>query len=66
MLANTCREWVWADLAAQTMGGVVSGVYPTDAASQLQYLAADSGSVYLFVEDEEQRPVISQGIAEWA
>ncbi|GCL61179.1 fatty-acid--CoA ligase [Rubrivivax pictus] len=54
VLANTRREWVWADLAAQTMGGVVSGVYPTDAASQLQYLAADSGSVYLFVEDEEQ------------
>ena len=21
VLANTCREWVWADLAAQSMGG---------------------------------------------
>ncbi len=54
VLANTRREWVWADLAAQSAGGVVSGVYPTDSAGQLQYLAADSGSVYLFVEDEEQ------------
>ena len=54
VLANTCREWVWADLGAQSVGGVVSGVYPTDAASQLQYLAADSGSVYLFIEDDEQ------------
>ena len=54
VLANTRREWVWADMAAQTMGGVVSGVYPTDSASQLQYLAADSNSVVLFVEDEEQ------------
>ena len=54
VLANTCREWVWADLAAQSVGGVVSGVYPTDAASQLQYLADDSNSVYLIVEDEEQ------------
>ncbi len=54
VLANTCREWVWADLAAQSMGGAVSGVYPTDSASQLQYLAADSNSVYLFIEDEEQ------------
>ena len=54
VLANTRREWVWADLAAQSMGGVVSGVYPTDAASQLQYLASDSNSVVLFVEDEEQ------------
>ena len=54
VLANTCREWVWSDLAALTMGGVVSGVYPTDSATQLQYLAADSNSVYLFAEDEEQ------------
>jgi long-chain acyl-CoA synthetase len=54
VLANTCREWVWADLATLSMGGVVSGVYPTDSASQLQYLAADSNSVYLFAEDEEQ------------
>ncbi len=54
ILANTCREWVWADLAALSMGGVVSGVYPTDSATQLQYLASDSNSVYLFAEDEEQ------------
>ena len=54
VLANTCREWVWADLAAQTMGGVCNGIYPTDAAAQVQYLCADSGSVYLFVEDDEQ------------
>jgi len=54
VLANTCREWVWADLAAQSMGGVCNGIYPTDAASQVEYLCADSGSVYLFVEDDEQ------------
>ena len=54
VLANTCREWVWADLAAQTMGGVCNGIYPTDAAQQVQYLCADSSSVVLFVEDDEQ------------
>lgn len=54
VLANTCREWVWADLAVQSMGGVVNGVYPTDAPAQLQYLCADSASVVLFVEDDEQ------------
>ena len=54
VLANTCREWVWADLAAQTMGGICNGIYPTDAASQVQYLCADSSSVVLFVEDDEQ------------
>jgi long-chain acyl-CoA synthetase len=54
VLANTSREWVWADLAVQCMGGVVNGVYPTDAPAQLQYLCADSASVVLFVEDDEQ------------
>jgi long-chain acyl-CoA synthetase len=54
VLANTSREWVWTDLAVLSMGGVCNGVYPTDAASQLQYLCADSGSVLLFVENDEQ------------
>ena len=54
MLANTCREWMWVDIAVQSMGGVCNGIYPTDAAQQVQYLCADSATVYLFVEDEEQ------------
>jgi len=54
VLSNTNREWMWCDLAVQTMGGVCNGIYPTDAASQVQFLCADSGSVFLFVEDEEQ------------
>ena len=54
VLANTSREWVWADLAIQCAGGVCNGVYPTDSASQLQYLCEDSGTTVLFVEDDEQ------------
>ena len=54
VLANTCREWVWTDLAVQIMGGVCNGIYPTDAASQVEYLASDSASCYVFVEDDEQ------------
>jgi long-chain acyl-CoA synthetase len=54
VLANTCREWVWCDLAVQSMGGVCNGIYPTDAAPQVDYLCSDSRTVYLFVEDDEQ------------
>ena len=54
VLANTSREWVWADLAIQSAGGVCNGVYPTDSASQLQYLCEDSGTSIIFVEDDEQ------------
>jgi long-chain acyl-CoA synthetase len=54
VLANTCREWVWADLAVLSMGGVCNGIYPTDSASQVEYLCTDSASRFLFVEDDEQ------------
>jgi long-chain acyl-CoA synthetase len=54
VLANTRREWVWTDLAVLSMGGVVNGIYPTDAPAQVEYLCSDSASVYVFVEDDEQ------------
>jgi len=52
--SNTNREWLFADLGILGAGGVSNGIYPTDAAAQAQYLLADSSSVYVFVEDEEQ------------
>jgi long-chain acyl-CoA synthetase len=54
ILSNTNRDWMCADLGALGAAGVVNGIYPTDAASQVEYLLVDSGSVYAFVEDEEQ------------
>ena len=54
VLANTSREWVWTDLAVLSAGGICNGIYPTDAAEQVQYLCDDSASTFLFVEDDEQ------------
>ena len=54
ILGNTRQEWLLSDLAILCAGGVSSGIYPTDAASQVEYLMADSRSVVLFVEDDEQ------------
>ena len=54
ILANTVIEWVWADIAVLSCGGVSNGIYPTDAASQVQYLCEDSSTAILFVEDDEQ------------
>jgi long-chain acyl-CoA synthetase len=54
ILSNTLIEWVLADLAVLSCGGVANGIYPTDAASQVQYLCEDSASTILFVEDDEQ------------
>jgi long-chain acyl-CoA synthetase len=52
--ANTVVEWVLVDMAILSAGGVSSGIYPTDAASQTQYLCEDSRTRFLFVEDDEQ------------
>lgn len=54
ILANTVVEWVMADLAVLSCGGVCSGIYPTDAAGQVHYLCQDSRTTVLFVEDDEQ------------
>ncbi len=54
ILANTVVEWVLADLAVLSAGGVSNGIYPTDAAAQVEYLCFDSRSKVVFVEDDEQ------------
>ncbi|WP_209596222.1 long-chain fatty acid--CoA ligase [Ruegeria sp. HKCCSP351] len=53
ILSEDRKEWAWLDMGIQGVGGIASGVYTTDSASQLQYLINDSGSRFLIVEDEE-------------
>jgi len=64
ILSNTVVEWVLADLAVLSCGGVSSGIYPTDAAAQVHYLCDDSRTRVLFVEDEEQLDKALQASAE--
>ena len=54
VLSNTNREWLYADMGILGAGGVSNGVYPTDAPVQVEYLCADSATIFLFVEDDEQ------------
>ncbi|HUG25728.1 AMP-dependent synthetase/ligase [Piscinibacter sp.] len=54
ILSHTVIEWVLADLAVLSCGGVSNGIYPTDAATQVHYLCDDSRTTVLLVEDEEQ------------
>lgn len=54
ILGNTVVEWLMADLGVLSAGSVSSGIYPTDSAEQVEYLCADSSTVLLFVEDDEQ------------
>nr|WP_298497148.1 long-chain fatty acid--CoA ligase [uncultured Maritimibacter sp.] len=54
ILSEDRREWLYIDLAAAAIGAIPAGVYTTDSAKQLAYLAADSGASVLFVENDEQ------------
>ncbi len=54
ILSEDRKEWAWFDLGIQSVGGIASGVYTTDSASQLAYLVNDSDSRFLIVENEEQ------------
>jgi long-chain acyl-CoA synthetase len=54
ILAETTPEWLYADMGVMGAGGVSNGIYPTDAAKQVEHILTDSGSGFLFVENEEQ------------
>ena len=54
IIANAVPEWVHADMGILCAGGVSSGIYPTDASSQVEYLINDSATKVIFAEDEEQ------------
>ncbi len=60
ILANTRREWSYADYGILCAGGVSAGIYPTDAPSQVEYVTFDSSSKVIFVEDEEQLDKVLQ------
>ncbi|MEO1421943.1 MAG: long-chain fatty acid--CoA ligase [Pseudomonadota bacterium] len=54
ILSEDNKEWVYCDLGVAAVGGIPNGVYTTDSPEQLAYLVNDSGSVFLFVENDEQ------------
>ena len=54
ILSEDNKEWIYADLGIQCMGGIVSGIYPTDSAEQVSFLLKNSESRFLLVEDAEQ------------
>src|SRR4051795_6395270 len=54
IIGTAVPEWVFADMGILCAGGVSSGIYPTDASSQVEYLLNDSATRVIFAEDEEQ------------
>src|SRR5262249_3869922 len=61
ILSDNNKEWMFCDLGVLCIGGVSTGIYPTDSPAQVEYLVNDSGTKVLFVENEEQLDKILAG-----
>src|SRR5579864_8876204 len=55
VLAHTRLEWILLDWAIMNIGAVVVGLYPTNSATECEYILAHSEAVLAFVEDDEQQ-----------
>jgi long-chain acyl-CoA synthetase len=53
IMADACEEWLFCDLAAQSLGAIVYGIYPTASAEELDYQMRDGGAVLFVAEDQE-------------
>src|SRR5215475_5924089 len=53
IMGDACEEWVVCDLAAQSLGAIVYGIYPTASASEVEYQMRDGGAVLFVAENQE-------------
>ena len=66
VLAENRPEWLYVDMAAQCLGMVGNGIYPTSSPKQLQHILIDSGTRVLFVENQEQLDKVLEVLDECA
>jgi len=53
LCAHTQKEWIYADLGIQTLGGVTVAIYPTLKPKEVLYILNDSGAKLIFVDTQE-------------
>ena len=53
IMADACEEWLICDQAAQSLGAIVYGIYPTASAEEVEYQMRDGGAVLFIAEDQE-------------
>ena len=64
IMGDACEEWVVCDQAAQSLGAIVYGIYPTASASEVAYQMRDGGAVVFIAENQEYvdklMPIVDQ------
>jgi long-chain acyl-CoA synthetase len=53
IMGDACEDWLICDLAAQSLGAIVYGVYPTASASEVEYQLRDGGAVMFVAQNQE-------------
>lgn len=53
IMGDACEEWMICDLAAQSLGAIVYGIYPTASAAEVEYQMRDGGACVFIAEDQE-------------
>ncbi len=62
ILSENCKEWLYADLACISLGGITLGVYPTSPYPEVQYVVHHSDATMVVCEDQEQTDKILEVI----
>ena len=53
IMADVCEEWLICDQAAQSLGAIVYGIYPTASPQEVEHQMRDGGAVLFIAEDQE-------------
>ncbi len=64
LISENCRQWLYADLACISLGGISLGVYPTSPYPEVKYVVHHSDSTIAVCEDQEQTDKILEVIDE--
>jgi long-chain acyl-CoA synthetase len=53
IMGDVCEEWMTCDLAAQSLGAITYGIYPTASQAEVDYQMRDGGAAIFIAEDQE-------------
>jgi long-chain acyl-CoA synthetase len=53
IMGDVCEEWMLCDLAAQSLGAISYGIYPTASATEVDYQMRDGGASIFVAENQE-------------
>jgi long-chain acyl-CoA synthetase len=53
IMGDVCEEWMICDLAAQSVGAITYGIYPTASAAEVEYQMRDGAASIFIAQDQE-------------